>query len=224
MKTINCIQFLICLILYDCNVSHKRTIETDKTISNSNSKVSVDSIPFEKEDILDTMTPKIHLKAKKIKSGINLTYSFFNESAEHSLNFGISHFSNWVFTHKALGLINRDSFKRVDILIVGDSLLFLPLIGVNDKLSLYVINIKTEKLLYSDIRTSFDLFWINERNLKIATANSQDFTDSKFKYIYYVSQLNEIGMNKRIKDSVTSIYPIDENIDLQFRLLNDKLQ
>jgi len=221
--------FIILIINYGCNNDIK---ESNKIVpENIKKDTTKDVIPYFDTDRIDTSMFNIHLKAIKTVKGICINYRLKNEDKDRIIEFVVSHYSDIIFPNIAIGLIKPKSYSEYKYYISGDSILILPLIGVNNLLSIYVINLKTQNVLGSDMRTSFDLVWISSgKELTFLTSDTptiiEDTIKNKdiYKYVFEKTLITNEEIISIKRDSVLVNHDIKEDDNFQYRLAKKILQ
>lgn len=150
-------------------------------------------VPETKPVLVDTLTtpdellvnePGLHLKASKKDSGeLCFHYQLADNDTMKTFYFKYLNYSDVVFPAAAIGLLNGTKLRIRNYLVVRDSLFILPVIGMQDGLSVFIYNLRSMEMIVYDMRTSFELLWLNEQNMTFFMAASpQQVNDSLYSY------------------------------------------
>jgi len=176
-----------------------------------------DSLQPSSLDQIVTRDSKFYLKASKGKTGeICLKYRLSYTNTYKDFCFKYFDYSDVVFPDTSVGLINGSLFRESSYFLVHDSILILPLIGMNNFLSVYVLNLQSQQVLGSDIRTSFGLVWIDEKSSTFLTTDTPEYINDTT----YLYKLNEY----KIEGNELSLIKTDTahlNIDLKDDLMTN---
>ncbi|SHL81374.1 hypothetical protein SAMN05444266_10579 [Chitinophaga jiangningensis] len=164
-------------------------------------------------DQLEINDSSIYLKASKGNPGeICLQYRFVNQIFFQNCCFKYFDYSNVVFPDTSIGIINESSFIVSNYFLFQDSILVLPLIGMNDCLSIYIINLRSKQVIVNDIRTAFSLVWMDKNSASfVITDTPRYINDSTLLY-----RLNKYS----IHGAEVSIMKTDMSY-LKYRLKDD---
>lgn len=176
-----------------------------------------------KQDTLQAGSPdqlvaedsSFYLKATKGKEGeICLKYRLRHTNTFRNLCFKYFDYSDVVFPDTSVGVIYGDSFRESSYYLVRDSILILPLIGMNNFLSVYVLNLQSQEVLASDIRTSFSLVWVDENRSTFMTADTPDYINDTT-YLYKLKKYKITGGEMSVVKTDTAQLKIDYKDDLK---------
>jgi len=159
-----------------------------------------DSAQTGKEDKIDTIIRGLaHLKIHKLENGVTLVYRYKTERKIRTLHIVHPLFSDVVFPELSVGVIEPGIYKERQFYIINDSLLILPLIGISNKLHIYVVNLLSEKVYEQDIRSAFSYVWINPSSLSFVTSNAPYYKDDTLVYTLnlYTIRPSEIILSKK---------------------------
>jgi len=212
---------LILLLLFGCdNGKFEKVYKSDPEKKNAPNKTEEN-----KNDYLDVVTSGYHIRADRFDSLIFLKYKSINDSAYHYVDFKYSNVSDVAFPTFSIGLIGNGHYVREKVYIYNNCFLILPVIGINNYLSFYLIDLNTGTLLTDDVRTSLELIWINnEKQPEIILADRSSSNSTSYSYTFYVCSIvnNEIITKKKKKIS------FDEDLRYreaaQFKFIEDWLK
>ncbi|SHN16284.1 hypothetical protein [Chitinophaga sp. CF418] len=184
----------------------------------------VDSLQADSLDQLEAKDSSFYLKASKGKEGeICLKYRLNHTNTYKYFCFKYFDYSDVVFPDTSVGIINDGSFRESSYYLVHDSILILPLIGMNNFLSVYILNLQSQEVLGSDIRTSFSLVWIDGKSSTFLTTDTPDYINDTT-YLYKLNKYKIEGgamslikrdtahLNVNLKDDLKINYKIARRI------------
>ena len=180
-------------------------------------RVRVDSFPVNNLDQLVVKKPNLYLKASKEKNGeICLKYHYHMKGRDtyKECRFQYFDYSDVVFPDTCIGIINGSSFRQSNYYLVRDSILILPLIGMNNFLSIYIINLESQRVLANDIRTSLSLVWINEKTMNFLIADTPSYIDDTT-YLYKVNKYKIEGTELPFVKEYSAHLSINRKDDLE---------
>ncbi|PSL26358.1 hypothetical protein [Chitinophaga ginsengisoli] len=171
-------------------------------------------------DQLEAKDSSFYLKASKGKDGeICLKYRLSHTNDYKEFCFKYFDYSDVVFPDTSVGIISGASFRQSSYYLVHDSILILPLIGMNNFLSVYVLNLQSQQVLGSDIRTSFGLVWIDEKSSTFLTTDTPDYTNDTT-YLYKLNKYKITGgeMSLVMTDTVHMKVDLKDDIKINYRI------
>jgi hypothetical protein len=182
-------------------------------INDSNNKVELDTI-FRKEK-------DFYLKIQKLENGfLKLDYKLKHDKKEHSYKMRYFDYSEVAFPINGIGHLDSKYLKLEKYSIYKDSILILPIVSMPNTLSLYVIDLKNEKILMNDFRTSLIFLWIRTKNgLEFIRADSPVVTDSIYKYTLRKCRLKSNYLEDIKVDSIVLNYNINDSIKKQYEII-----
>jgi len=190
----------------------------------------IDSFPANNLDQLEVKDSNLYLKASKDKNGvICLRYQFNLSNTNKAFSFQYFDYSEVVFPDTSIGVIAGGSLRKSNYFLIRDSILILPLIGMNNFLSVYVLNLKSQQVLGDDMRTSLSLVWIDEKNSTFLIADTPSYIDDTT-YLYNVNKYKIMGTKLSWVKSYSASLGVDLKDDLNAnykmvrRFLKSKLQ
>ncbi|NLR62340.1 hypothetical protein HGH93_29885 [Chitinophaga polysaccharea] len=179
-----------------------------------------DSLQANNLDQLEAKDSSFYLKASKGKEGeICLRYRLNHTNADKDFCFKYFDYSDVVFPDTSVGVMNGSSFRESSYYLVHDSILILPLIGMNNFLSVYVLNLQSQQVLGSDIRTSFGLVWIDEKSSTFLTTDTPEYINDTT-YLYKLNKYKIEGKELSLIKTDTAHLNIDlkDNLKANYRI------
>jgi len=167
-------SIILGLCLATCNFSQKNPYESTERVAVAKPIVEqFDTVIQHSSLTVKRIDDKIYLKYKKRgQNSVSIKLPFYHNSELAFPSSSVVGFSKGA-TNLNLG---RCFFYQ-------DSVLVLPLLGVNNTLSSYIVNLQSGKIILDDVRTSFFWIWIDsgDGSLYLAsTLNPHD--DSLYKF------------------------------------------
>jgi hypothetical protein len=215
-------NILICIVLVFSSLTCKRGNKNVNQKFDSNKPLD-SSFKIDELEIKDSI---FYLKASKDKNGeISLKYRLKHTNIDRDMCFRYFDYSDVVFPDLSVGLIDSHSFKESRYYLVRDSILILPLIGMNNSLSVYILNLQSQQMIISDIRTSFNLLWVNERSSTFLVTDTPVYINDTI-YLYklnkYKLEENTVSLIKT--DTVHLHIDLKDNLKINYliarRILN----
>ncbi|RFS21185.1 hypothetical protein DVR12_17785 [Chitinophaga silvatica] len=180
------------------------------TIGKSSNTQSTDSI--EHFNVKDSI---LRLTATPQTDGeICLKYYLNHFASERDLCFKYFDYSDVIFPNISVGILNGHSFRKSNYGLIHDSILVLPLIGMNDFMSVYVLNLASQQILANDIRTSMELVWIDEKKSTFLLSDTPLYINDTT-YLYKLKMYKITGSHLSIVRTDTIHMPIDVKDDLR---------
>lgn len=174
-----------------------------------------DSLPGNNLDELEAKDANFYLKASKGKEGeICLRYRLNHTNGYKDFCFKYFDYSEVVFPDTSVWIINGNTFRESSYCLVHDSILILPLIGMNNFLSVYVLNLKSQQVLGNDIRTSFSLVWIDDKRSTFLTTDTPQYIDDTT-YLYQLNKYKIEGRELLLVKRDTAHLGVDIKDDLK---------
>ncbi|GAA3772686.1 hypothetical protein [Flavobacterium ginsengiterrae] len=182
-------------------------------INNSIKIASLDTI-FRKEK-------DFHLKINKLENGfLKLDYKLKNEKKKHSFKMKYFDYSEVVFPINGVGHLDSKKLKLEKYSIYKDSILVLPIVSMPNTLSIYVIDLKNEKKLMDDFRTSLFFLWIRtKKGFEFIRADNPILTDSTYKYTLIKCRLNSNYLEDIKTDTIVLKNNINDDLKKQYELI-----
>ncbi|SDF49190.1 hypothetical protein [Chitinophaga filiformis] len=171
-------------------------------------------------DQLEAKDSSFYLKASKEKDGeICLKYRLNHTNAYKEFCFKYFDYSDVVFPDTSVGIISGDSFRQSSYYLVHDSILILPLIGMNNLLSVYVLNLQSQQVLNSDVRTSFSLVWIDEKSSTFLTTDTPDYINDTT-FLYKLNKYKIAGGEMSLIKTDTAHLKVDlkDDVKINYRI------
>lgn len=215
MKKYNFICFaIIALILVSCNSKKTNTLTILDGTPEKKGKIN-DLIKIVSSDTICRKEKDYYLKIHKLENSfLKLDYKLKKEKKNHSFKMRYFDYSEIVFPNKSIGHLDLKYLKSEKYFIYKDSILILPILSMPNTLSLYVIDLKNEKVLMDDFRTSLFFLWIRTKNgLEFIRADNPVVTDSTYKYTLIKCRLKSNYLEDIKVDSI--VLKDDINIDLK---------
>jgi hypothetical protein len=206
-------------------------IVTACTNNNSNNKIrngikndSGISVPkFSNIDKIIDSTPNYYLVATKTATTINLKYKRKGSEKDSNISFPFSNYSEVVFPDTAIGLIQNKTYVKMKYYLFGDSLLILPLIGVNNLLSIYIINLKNGELIGDgeNNRTSLNLVWVYVKKGEVyfITSDTPLEKGGFVKYVLITSKIKKDSLEEIRRNPILLKKNIDDNLQLEYQTI-----
>ena len=167
----------------------------------------------------------INLDMEKVDGGVNLIYKYKNETKIRTVHIAHTDYSAIVFPELAVGVITgKNSFRSERFYIINDSLLVLPLIGISNRLHVYIVNLPFEKVCDPDIRTSFSYVWVKPGNAGFITSDSPVYKDSTILYQLHEYQIKPDNISLSRVKNVEVKSEIDESLKEQFSFVKALLK
>lgn len=174
-----------------------------------------DSLQANNLEGLEAQDSSFYLNASKGNEGeIRLRYRLSYVNTVKDFCFKYFDYSDVVFPDTSVGIINGSSFRQSRYCVVHDSILILPLIGMNNFLSVYVLNLQSQQVIGSDIRTSLGLVWIDEKSSTFLTTDTPDYLNDTT-YLYKVNKYKIEGKELSLLETDTAHLNIDLKDDLK---------
>lgn len=212
-------KIILYIVLIFASVSCKSGKRTD---SNEIEKKyeRFDSLQASSLDQLETRNSSFYLIASKGKTGeICLKYRLSHTNTYKDFCFNYFDYSDVVFPDTSVGVISGSSFRESNYYLVHDSILILPLIGMNNFLSVYVVNLRSQRVLGSDIRTFFSLVWVDEKSCNFLTTDTPEYindTTYLYKFNKYKIAGNEVAIIKT--DTVHLNIELKDDLKVNYRI------
>lgn len=218
--------FVLLLSLYCCGDGKQKNTEgksnsTVKTINNSTVKTINNSTPYLESDTIFKKELNSYLKIQKTGDDfLKLNYKLKIEEKEHSFTVRYFNDSDIVFPEKGIGVLDSKKLKLERYYIYNDSILVLPILGVNNTLSTYVIDLKNENILADDVRTSLSLLWIRKKKkLEIIMSDTPEITDTTYKYVLHKYELDKNKLNEIKLDSILLKYDLKSSLKKEYKFI-----
>ncbi|KAF2342576.1 hypothetical protein [Flavobacterium tistrianum] len=219
MRKYKAIYFIILLSLYGC-ADRKKEVNSKKSNLIIEKKVD-DSASYFESDTIFKKEQDSYLKIGKVDDDfLKLDYKLKKEEKSHSLKIRYFTDSDIIFPKNGIGILNNKKTSLERYSFLNDSILVLPILGVNNTLSTYIIDLKNEVVLDDDVRTSLSLVWIRKKEKsELIFSDTPQVTDSTYKYILrkYVFEKNKLNEIK--VDSVLLKYNLTKNLKKEFKLI-----
>lgn len=184
-----------------------------------------DSLPANNLDQLEAKDSSFYLKASKGKEGeICLRYRLNHTNIYKEFCFKYFDYSDVVFPDTSVGIISGSSFRESSYYLMHDSILVLPLIGMNNFLSVYVLNLQSQQVLGGDIRTSFGLVWIDEKGSTFLTTDTPQYIDDTT-YLYKINKykIDEKELSLIKTDTAHLSIDLKEDLKANYRIVRQLL-
>lgn len=143
-----------------------------------------DSIPYADSDTIDYSGATYFLKIKKLENGfLELNYSLGKKSGPQSFKMKYFDFSDVAFARNGVAVFDGKTTRYNKYYIVRDTILILPVNANDNSLSVNIIDLKNQKVLFDDLRTSLNSFWIYDTSgITCIMADSPEFMDPQYEY------------------------------------------
>lgn len=218
------VYIIIILLLASCN--NKKTDNLDVTTTQKKIKDSIqnrikDSVNIAALDTIFRKEKDFYLKIKKLDDGfLQLDYKLNNDKKQHSFKMRYFDYSRVTFPINGVGHLDSKYLKLEKYSIYKDSILILPIVSMPNTLSLYVIDLKNEKKLMDDFRTSLIFLWIRTKNgLEFIRADNPVITDSTYKYTLRKCRLNSNYLEDIKVDTIILEDDINSDLKKQYEII-----
>lgn len=224
-----------CLLLFcfvSCTkkrISQKENNKINANIISSDSlSNTADSRVFYEEQI-DTTIKNIQLHLRKIPEGITLKYQLNHSNREQTMSFKYFDYSDIIFPISSIGVLMHDQmngYVKSNLYLLGDSILVLPLIGMTNSLSIYMINLKDGQVIADDVRTSISLLWINEKEGTMLTSDNPEIIneDESYEYKFIKSKITSEGLKDQSTIVLICKTDLSDDINRQFEIAQNILR
>jgi hypothetical protein len=218
------VYIIIILLLASCGDKKADNLDvttTQKKIKDSIQKRIKDSINIAALDTIFRKEKDFYLKIKKLDDGfLQLDYKLKNDKKQHSFKMRYFDYSRVAFPINGVGHLDSKYLKLEKYSIYKDSILILPIVSMPNTLSLYVIDLKNEKKLMDDFRTSLIFLWIRTKNgLEFIRADNPVITDSTYKYTLIKCRLNSNYLEDIKVDSIILKDDINTDLKKQYKII-----
>lgn len=215
-KVINMSMFSLIFIVFGCFENTEQNVKNIKVIS-------VDSTILRAEEPRNDTGNRLQFKAQN-KDSINVTYyldtihvTFNNKrpiKIQYSTPVDIVVPCNCLAIKKDKGQFNYENYY-----LYKDSLLLLPVMDLNNRINLFVLNINNGILLYTNkprksymLSTYLTWFIFNEKNGTIITSNSLDLEGKTMIHFFKINHSEIRYINTINKIASLDIYDDDEKM------------
>lgn len=143
-------------------------------------------------DQLESRDSIFYLRASKGQSGeICLKYRLNHKGSYRDFCFKYFDYSDAVFPDTSIGITNGRLHDKSNYVLLSDSILLLPVIGMNNSLSVYILNLQSQQVIGDDIRTSLDLVWVDKKSSTFIVADTRSYVNDTT----YLYRLNKYKVN-----------------------------
>jgi hypothetical protein len=212
--------FFVVVSLYCCGGKQKETQDSSPPNPSEVKKVE-NSIPYLDSDTIFKKGLNSYLKIQKAEDDfLKLDYKLGVEEKEHSFKLRYFNNSDVVFPEKGIGFLDSKNINLERCYIYNDSILILPILGVNNSLSIYVVDLKNENVLADDIRTSLSFLWIKKKKkLEFVMSDTPEISDSTYKYVLRKYELNKDKLKEIKLDSILLKYDLKSNLKREYKYI-----
>lgn len=211
----------ILILLVKCVGCINRPVEESNKSDSAKIANNLDSNFVDLNDYIDTSVTGVEkLKISKEKTLIKLTYKLSERNNFDSIKFQHTDFSEIIFPKKSIGLITKTGFIVQRFYLAKNKILILPLIGINNKLQIYYIDLKNGTIDDQDIRTSFELVWINEITQSIYTSNMPEYLDSTLRYKINEYTISSNGLHIERRFDIETKDNLEDSVYKQYEVIS----
>lgn len=176
---------------------------------------------LEINDLIDTSFSGLeYLFINKDDDIIKLNFKLTDSLTSDSLTFQHNDFSEVVFPKKSVAILGDVDFTTQRFYVSEKLILVLPLIGVNNKLQIYFIDLRNKKIVNADIRTFFELVWINPQTQLMYTSNFPEYLDSTIIYKINEYSITTNGFEFKRNYTIETKNNIEDSSNYQFGLIS----